>query len=309
MTRALVTGSTGMLGSAMVAYLDAHGVETHRVTLRGGTPLAEEVDPRAPDDMVRLLERVRPTHVLHLSGALQAGNVSDVIAANALHGAMLVDAVARSGIDAVTLVVGSAAEYGPLAPDEEAAEETRQAAPTSLYGAAKLAQSVAALASGVPVVVTRPSNMVGLGMPETLALGRFAAELARARRAGGSLRLKVGDLSAVRDFIDVQDAARIMWTLAQTPGAVGQVVNVATGSGITIGKALDLLAEAFAVEVHPVSSGPSSSRSAAAARFVASTRRLEELIGQQSLTPLTQTFSRIAVHCCTAGASNDASLT
>jgi GDP-4-dehydro-6-deoxy-D-mannose reductase len=123
--------------------------------------------------------------------------------------------------------MGSAAEYGRLSEADLPASEDQICRPVTDYGASKLAQSMLGLARaarGWPVVIARLFNPVGPGMPSHLALGSFAETL-----AAGPKILEVGDLNVWRDFIDVDEAVRLVVELALIPQAVGQVVNICSG--------------------------------------------------------------------------------
>ena len=65
---------------------------------------------------------------------------------------------------------------------------------------------------------------------------RGIVSVERGRQAG----LKVGNLDAVRDFLDVEDATRAFWTLAEK-GTPGEVYNVCSGTGYSIQQVLDRL--------------------------------------------------------------------
>jgi GDP-4-dehydro-6-deoxy-D-mannose reductase len=256
----------------------------------------EAVDFTDADALARLLERTRPGHIFHLSAALTAPDLSSMVRANVLHASALLDAVRRSGIDTRVLIVGSAAEYGPLRTDEMPASEDLPSRPVTPYGCTKAAQTQLAIASGLPVVVARPSNIIGPGMPRELALGRFAAELADLASQEGDRVLRLGDLSAVRDMIDVEDVVRLYWRLLNTDAAVGQVVNVATGTGVSMAEALKGLIDCFGFDVRIVETSDASTRSGGVSVFVASRERLESLVGRQDFIPLKDSLERIAAH-------------
>ena len=91
--------------------------------------------------------------------------------------------------------LGSAAEYGPGAGGQRVTESAATR-PAGLYGATKLAGTVAVTASGLDAVVLRVVNPVGPGAPSAGLPGRIAALLREAGRdPDGGTRL--GDLSAL----------------------------------------------------------------------------------------------------------------
>jgi GDP-4-dehydro-6-deoxy-D-mannose reductase len=301
--RVLVTGSTGFTGRALVAHLREREIDVHRVSVRKGSADVEFSDFRDVSVVTDLLLRVRPTHIMHLSGALSTSDLSSGLAVNALHCAVLLDAVQRSGLDARILVVGSAAEYGPVDDGDLPAREDLPPKPVSAYGCTKLAQTQLALASGLPVLVVRPGNVIGPGMPQTLALGRFSTMLRDIADGKHEPKLHVGDLSAVRDFIDVEDAVRIYWDLMNRPEATGKVVNVGTGVGVRMGVVLSGLVAAFGLDVQIVQDQSSSQRSGTNKAFVAAIDQMQALIGPQTFIPLEQSLERIAAHTRSGGVS------
>jgi GDP-4-dehydro-6-deoxy-D-mannose reductase len=57
---------------------------------------------------------------------------------------------------------------------------------------------------------------------------------------GRSDCLRVGNLAAIRDFVDVQDAVRGLWLLAEK-GLPGEVYNICSGVGHRVQEVLDIL--------------------------------------------------------------------
>lgn len=294
--RALVTGSTGLCGRALVRQLRRAEVDVLQVSARGAGPGVQHADFEDAGALARLLKSNRPGFIFHLSGAMAAADPAELIRANCLDAATLLQAIVLSGIDTRLLVAGSAAEYGPVDPADLPAREELICRPRTPYGCAKLAQTRLALshAAAIPVVVARASNIVGPGMPETLALGRFARRLAEIELGGTQNRLAVGDLSAVRDFVDVDDVVDLYWRLINAPAAFGQVVNVGSGRGVTLAYALDLLIEAFGIEVAVDSGSVENQRSGSTSAYVASVERLERLTGPRDFIPLRQSLDRVA---------------
>lgn len=138
------------------------------------------------------------------------------------------------------LVIGSAAEYG-AGPGPGKIREQSPAQPLSPYGAAKLCQTLATLSyrhAGLRVLVARLFNVLGPGTPEKLSLGSFARQIARAERGLQEPVIRVGTLSARRDYLGVQDAARALVTLMEAPAASG-LYNVCAGRSWSTRELLD----------------------------------------------------------------------
>ncbi len=116
--------------------------------------------------------------------------------------------------------------------------------PTTVYGASKLAGELYALAYwrtyGLPVSVVRPFNTYGPREPWAGAraevIPRFALRL-----LGGTSPVVYGDGSQTRDFTFVSDTVSGIVAAAACDALVGDVVNVAYGSEVSIARIAELL--------------------------------------------------------------------
>jgi GDP-4-dehydro-6-deoxy-D-mannose reductase len=125
----------------------------------------------------------------------------------------------------------------------EAAEQR----PVSVYGATKVAQEAAALASwratGTRVIAARAFNHSGPGQAPAFLLPSLVERVLDAQERGARL-VRIGNPAPVRDFLHVQDVARAYLFLALR-GDPGQVYNIASGEGVSVTQLAELvLAEA-----------------------------------------------------------------
>jgi GDP-4-dehydro-6-deoxy-D-mannose reductase len=185
-------------------------------------------------DVAQIVNAVQPMVIFHVGGATvtqePGGFQADVRFTRSL-----LDAVASARRIPKVVTIGSAAEFGPLPDSICAAQEDMPCRPTTEYGAAKVKQTALALAAastGLPIVVARLFNVIGPGMPEHLALGRFARCIANFRRSGGVLT--TGPLHMQRDFVSVADVARLLEGLAARDAALGRIINICTGKATAI---------------------------------------------------------------------------
>ncbi|MGO4707147.1 NAD-dependent epimerase/dehydratase family protein [Microvirga sp. 2MCAF38] len=253
--RAVVTGASGFFGRHLLVELHQRGVETlavnrredvvccatQQVVLAGGAEVT---------DIFEVLQSASPTMVFHLAGRTSAPSVADLYRANVIYAANLLQAAEKLPSPPVVVLAGSAAEYGYVPPDKFPVSEDWPCRPATPYGITKLAQThhgLAAFEKGVPVVVARLFNIIGPGMPEHLALGSFAAQIAGMGNAGGILR--TGDLDSERDFLDVTEATRLIVDLAFTSRISGNVVNVCSGYGLNLAELTDALVRISGIPV------------------------------------------------------------
>jgi nucleoside-diphosphate-sugar epimerase len=230
--RILVLGSTGYLGAHVAERLRA--LPGALVLVGGRSPAADvgvDLARVRPEQLAKTLARAAPDAVINCAGAT-GGDAVALAEVNARGPAVLCAAL-RETVPAARLVhLGSAAEYGPGAPGTK---DTESAAtrPVGSYGATKLAGTFAVTGSGLDAVVLRVGNPVGPGAPPTGLPGRIAALL---REAGDDPEavLRLGDLSAHRDFVDVRDVARAAVLAATAPAPLPPVLNVSGGRAVPV---------------------------------------------------------------------------
>jgi GDP-4-dehydro-6-deoxy-D-mannose reductase len=109
----------------------------------------------------------------------------------------------------------------------------------------KLATEWQALRLGA--VVMRPFNLVGPGQAPNFALPSFAGQLAAIARGEQEPALRVGNLTARRDFVHVDDGAEALAVLCER-GEPGRAYNVAGGRATSIREALERLQRVSGVE-------------------------------------------------------------
>jgi GDP-4-dehydro-6-deoxy-D-mannose reductase len=242
MMNVLITGAAGFTARHLTQRLRAMGsVQITGTDLAAAKPEGVWLqDYIAGDlsDLTRLREtirRSRPQWIFHLAGLFRGG-VYDIYRANLTGGLNLLEAVRMEAPEAAVLVVGSAAEYGVWPPAEMPLSERHPCQPAGAYGSSKYALTLAAQAyhreNGLKVLVARPFNLLGAGMPATLVVGAIAHRAKAALEAGQS-RISVGNLASQRDFVAIEDAVDAYVRLLEA-GAWGEIFNIASGEGCSI---------------------------------------------------------------------------
>jgi GDP-4-dehydro-6-deoxy-D-mannose reductase len=203
-----------------------------------------------PDPVRNLLDTLRPTAVYHLaaqsSAAVSFTDPGDTFASNLIGTLHLLEAVRAlpQTLWPVVLAVGSAEEYGDQSDRRQPLTEDLPLEPISPYGVSKAAQTMLcrqyARSYALPVVIARPFNHTGPGQDQRFAFPSFAAQIAAAEAGTGPAEISVGNLSAVRDFLDVRDVIAAYRLLVAT-GTPGEVYNICSGQPLTIADGLDLL--------------------------------------------------------------------
>jgi nucleoside-diphosphate-sugar epimerase len=221
--RALVTGSGGFLGSALVRLLREGGHEV-RALLRPGAPadgLAAGTEPVRGDvtDPSSLPAAVEGCDVVfHLAGVRRAPRREDFLYVNAGGTRNVLEACVRHAPRLSRFVLaGSLAASGPSATGRR---EEDPLEPAEWYGESKAEAERVAFAFGdrLPVAVARPPRITGPGDHENLVFFRIV-------RAG--VLLALAGPSRPLSFVDVEDCARGMVLLAERPEAVGEAFFLA----------------------------------------------------------------------------------
>src|SRR5712664_4836772 len=228
--RALVTGAAGFTGRILCRLLSDEGLQVFAAGRRSpgiGTfvPLAY---PVADGRLARIVAHVRPDYVFHLAGVAHGVPPATFYQVNANYAAALLDALQRSARPCAVLLVGTSAEYGQVDAQDLPISEDCRARPYGHYGISKLAQTQLGLTFNsvdLRVVVARPFNLIGPGMPPFLSVQAFIDQLVRLRGSRGAKVLKVGTLQPSRDYLHVRTAAEAYWRLIGASAAYGRVVN------------------------------------------------------------------------------------
>jgi NDP-hexose 4-ketoreductase len=257
--RFLLLGATGFLGGHADRHLRAlPGAQVLTGGLSAESDLRVDLASAGVGELADALRRLRPDAVVNCAGAV-AGDAVHLADLNTRAPAMLCAALAESAPNARLVHLGSAGEYGACAPGTSLAESA-PTSPVGVYGATKLAGTRIVADCGLDAVVLRVFNPVGPGAPAESLPGRLAAEL---RRAGPAGTVRVGDLSAHRDFVDVRDVARAVALAAVYPGPLPRVLNIAGGLALPVRAVATGLAEATGFRGRIEEEGAGSQRSAA----------------------------------------------
>jgi GDP-4-dehydro-6-deoxy-D-mannose reductase len=254
--RALITGINGFVGGHLAEHLLQQGWELWGISreqtlalpgLRGRAQLIQ-ADLADREAVQRAIVASAPQAIFHLAGQPfvpeSFRDPASTLAANTLGALHIFLALIAEGGDARVLVVGTNEEYGQIREADLPISEAAALRPTSPYGVSKIAQSMLALqyhlSHGLHIVRARPFTHIGPRQNERFVTAAFASQIARIERGRQPAVLRVGNLSARRDFSDVRDVVRAYRLLIER-GEPGEVYNVGSGRAEMIGDLLDML--------------------------------------------------------------------
>ena len=253
--------------------MDVFGIGLPSDSLRNVSHLASRITLARADlgeyqTTLELLRDIRPSHVFHLAAQASvrrswenpvATLVNNITAqANMLHAIVQLDLHPR------VLIVGSADEYGLIAPEDLPINEGTALRPINPYAVSKIAQDFMGyqyyLSHNLPVVRVRPFNHIGPRQAPGFVVPDFCQQIALIEARRQEPLIRVGNLDARRAFSDVRDVVRgYHWALSR--GQVGQVYNIGSARSVTIKELLDKLLEMsrvpIQIEVDPTRLRPS----------------------------------------------------
>jgi len=232
---ALITGSSGFIGSHLVDALITRGA-TVRVLARAGAEPGEP-DPRTTRWTVDLLDdrsvRETPawegvTHVFHLAGVTKRRTLAQFRNGNVVPTAnLLAAAVARGGGTPPRMVfVSSQAAGGPATSADRPVREDDPPRPIEGYGQSKLEaeQAVLRYEGELPVSILRPAAVYGPRDRDFLRAFRLAARSIAIHAVPRGNRFSI---------VHVADLVDAIVRAGERPEAVGRVYNVANDAPVS----------------------------------------------------------------------------
>ena len=227
--KVIIVGASGFVGGYLARELDSAGHSTVKVDL----PEVNLLDAKQVDALV---EGAKPDAVVNLAAISSVGTSwkcpADTISVNVNGTLNLLEAIRKHAPHAKTLLIGSAEEYA-VPEGEKQLRETDPLEASNPYGISKIAQENFAQLYrkkyGKSIVCTRSFNHTGVGQTTTFALPSFVKQVAAIDKSGKPGQIRVGNLSAWRDFSDVEDVVHVYRMLLENDNEF-DTYNV--GSGI-----------------------------------------------------------------------------
>ncbi|MDO8673380.1 MAG: GDP-mannose 4,6-dehydratase [Dehalococcoidia bacterium] len=264
--KALITGIGGFVGVYLTEYLLEQGVEVHGIVRpadsafivglygdRIGLTYADLMDSVA---VTLAMQEVEPDLIFHLAAQasvfLSWQDPAATLTNNTIGQLNLLLGVIEAGINPRILILGSNEVYGLVTADELPISEANDLRPINPYAVSKVAQDMLGYqyfaSHKLQCVRVRPFNHIGPRQTDAFVVAAFARQVAEAEAGLREPVVKVGNLSASRDFTDVRDIVRA-YHLALARGESGAVYNIGSGRAVSIEWILEFLVSQSKVPV------------------------------------------------------------
>lgn len=263
----LITGIAGFVGSHLAEYILTKFPEStlnglaRRTTVEANPNLAHlpphrvnlyAVDMRDSAAMKSLLANLRPDYVFHLAArshvAPSFADPTTTLVNNMTATLNLFEGLRAVGLEKQCKILnaGSSDQYGKIEPEELPIKETQPFRPTNPYAVSKITQEMLGYqycqAYQMPIYLTRGFNQIGRRQNPELALSAFARQIAQAEAGVSEPVIKVGNLSATRDYTDVRDIVEACWLALTHPQCQPATpYNLCSGKDWQMSVLLDML--------------------------------------------------------------------
>lgn len=254
MKKALIIGAAGFVGDYLIDHIQKNCIWSITVTklpqetiIRKGIEILN-LNLMDPEDIVSLLDQVQPDYIFHLAAqssvALSWKNPGLTVDVNIKGTINLLEAIRKLKKQPRLLLIGSGEEYGHVLETEIPVTEKTLPRPGNIYAATKACQNMIGKiycdAYKLDIMSVRAFNHIGPNQAPLFVVSDFCKQAAEIEKGLREPIIRVGNLSAKRDFTDVRDVVRA-YVLLMEKGTSGETYNVGSGTAISIQSILDTI--------------------------------------------------------------------
>jgi GDPmannose 4,6-dehydratase len=296
--KVLITGINGFVGKHLKTYLEGRGLEVFGFdrsskNVEGGIYQADLLDKAS---IKRIFEEVQPEQVYHLAAQSSVkdsfDNPQDTLDVNVKGTENLLDIICELRLEnrCRVLVVTSAEIYGLIS--NSPVKEDHPLNPISPYGKSRLAQEKVIQEyvqnKGMSIVTVRSFPHTGPGQADKFVCSSFAKQVALIEAGKQEPTMKVGNLEAARDFMDVRDVIRAYFEIVNNSNYNG-CYNLSSGNAYKISEILGMLLEMSNKEIK-VETDLDMMRPSDIPVLVGDHSRFSQITGWQPKIPISKTI-------------------
>lgn len=251
MKRIFITGCSGFLASYLIDILEKEGnSELYGITEIPGFNSSRltvfNIDIRDKEKIFSIVEEIKPHITFHLAAITNVGfswkNQNLTYEVNFIGSSNLMEAIALFSPNSLVLLMSSAELYGDT--KKKLINEDTEISIRNPYSLSKFAMEMVGNlyinSKKLNIIKLRSFNFTGPGQDNKFVTSDFSSQIAAIEKGEHEPVIKVGNLSAVRDFSDVRDTARYLNVIAGK-GDRGGIYNLCSGNTYSIKEILDIL--------------------------------------------------------------------
>lgn len=266
----LITGFSGFVARHFVEYLSSLNIDIEifgidikepqydlKLYLPNIKIIFKKIDMTDIGQLEELFSGFVPDYILHLAAyssvAYSWKNPTESFMNNSNIFLNLIQTVQKYNSGCRLLSVGSSEEYGNVEEDNLPIRENQPLQPISPYAVARVSQEMLSRifsdAFHMQIVLTRSFNHIGPRQDSRFAVPSFINRIMDIKRKGLKYgEIETGDITVIRDFVDVRDVVRAYYLLLLN-GRAGEVYNICSGKGVSLKEIIDIIAGQVGVEV------------------------------------------------------------
>ncbi len=305
----LITGFSGFVSRHFVQFLYDNDINAEILGIDVASPRFDygefgdcinisfiQIDLLNRSELEKVVQEFSPEYILHLASyssvAYSWKHPEESFINNTNIFLNLIFAVKAMNSDARILSVGSSEEYGNVSEADLPLTERQILFPNSPYAVARVSQEqlskVFADSYHMNIVLTRSFNHIGPYQDERFVVPSFIKRILNISRTSKEGIIETGDISLVRDFVDVRDVVKAYYLL-MIKGTPGQIYNICTGKGIALQMIINIVAEMLDVTIRTKVNSeyvrPMDNKI-----IIGSALKLERELGWRPVIPIEQTL-------------------
>ncbi|MCL2154406.1 MAG: GDP-mannose 4,6-dehydratase [Leptospirales bacterium] len=267
--RIVITGFAGFVSGYFIEYLEKNKIRSEILGIDINQSIRDyqnyeysnvkfkQIDLLDTEVLEDLIYQFQPEYLLHLASYSSVGfswkNPVLSFRNNINIFLNLMEIIRRISSSCRILSVGSAEEYGIFDETKLPLREEYPLQPLSPYAVARVSQEnlskVYSDGYGLDIIMTRSFNHIGPGQKDIFVISSFAKQLVDIKRGlKKEKKLITGDISIIRDFLDVRDVVDAYYKLL-IDGQKGEVYNVCSGRGLQLSNIIDIFCSILNISV------------------------------------------------------------
>ena len=201
-----------------------------------------------------IIKKINPDIIFHLASNANVRESFDfpkkIIENNNAITLNLLEVVRRNKIDPLIIIISTSEIYGNVSKKDVPIKETKNINPVNPYSVSKAFQDLLSQvyykSFGLKIIITRMFSYIN-ARKSYLFQTSFAKQIAEIEKGKRKI-LTHGNLSSVRNIIDISDAMEAYWLTAKK-GKIGEIYNISGNKVISVGNYLKELKKLSNVKI------------------------------------------------------------